>query len=71
MKLDKDVNLETIESVLNLILDDLQDYIDEAKKAYENDKTDDFHENMALMFGLAKEMIEGRLSILEDEKEEE
>lgn len=62
MKISKDVTPEIIEGVINNILDDLQDDIDESNKEYEKDKTDDFHKNMSLMFGIAKEMIESRLS---------
>jgi DNA polymerase IIIc chi subunit len=68
MKFSKDVTPEQIAGVLDWILEDMQKEREHAREAYEANKKDDFHMYMDTMFGLASDMIRGRMSTLCDDK---
>lgn len=66
MRFSDNVTKEMIENMLDVTLHDLRKYSQEAKKKYEQDKTDEFQHSMATAFQLAAEMIENRLDVLEE-----
>ena len=68
MKLSDEVTRDMLADVIEQALEDIEKYRSDARTAYEADKSDLFHMNMDIMFGLAIEMFRSRLSTLcEDE----
>ncbi len=64
MKFSSDVTKENIENMMDVILHDLREYSNDAKKQYEKDNTNEFQHSMATAFQLAADMIENRLGTL-------
>lgn len=64
MKLSKDVTRDMLADIVELALEDMEKYRQEARAAYGEDKSDTFHMYMDTMFGLAEDMFRSRLSTL-------
>ncbi len=53
--------------IIEQTLEDMEDERKEARKAYENDKSDEFHMYMDTIYGLVVEMFRSRLATLCDD----
>lgn len=67
-KFSDDITKEQIAGVIDWILEDMENHRKDARMAYEKDEKDDFHKELYTMFGLAEDMIKGRLSTICDDE---